>query len=736
MDMFKCALLFAVSMAAATPFAAASAQPQPPDDTDEVEDQDQGKAKQLDAIRVTARRRDEPARHVPLAVTALNREELASRGINDLGGLGEAVPNLAAYPARSFNSALTAYIRGIGQFDPVWGVEPGVGIYIDDVYLARPQAALLDVLDVDRIEVLRGPQGTLYGKNTIGGAIKYVSRRPGPEFGGELSLTAGSYEQREGRAVLNLPFGDRLRTRAAVARLARGGYGHNLVTGEDVSDRDATVARIGVEWLASDDVDVRLAWDGYRDRSAVQGAKRLATNPLDPAQTPPDPGDFDVRNGTPNYDQLDAGGLSLTIDWNIGERFRLTSISAHRGSRSRGTNDFDTLPVAIMELTRRFEDREDTQEWQLHWASARTHAIAGVYLFDGEAAGAGYIGGLGFGLTRGRIDTRSAAAYLNLTQEFDHGIGLEAGLRHTVERKAARMFDQDFADGGFMTPLGPPNTDFRDAKTFGALSPRLGVSWKPNTALMLYAQGTRGFKGGSFNIRALQRQFPESVHPVDDESVTAWEIGAKGRWMDGRVGLDAAAFRNDYDGIQLSVATSYDSDGDGMRDQFFQDFRNAGSGIIDGVEAELFVRSRAHLEWRAHAGYLDARYTRFISADRDIAGSRHFANAPRWTAGASMIADIPLGRAGALLARVDASYRGRAYPTTDPGEALAQPGYALWNASLAWRSPRRDWEVALVGRNLGNTSYRVSGFSLPPYGVLAGYYGPPRTLSLTASCFF
>ncbi|HRF83384.1 MAG TPA: TonB-dependent receptor plug domain-containing protein, partial [Pseudoxanthomonas sp.] len=175
-------------------------------------------ATELDRIVVTARRHEESLRDVPQAVTAVDGEELESRGAIDIAALDMLTPNLTIHPARAFNGSVTAYIRGIGQFDPIWGVEPGIGIYLDDVHLARPQGALLDVLDVQRVEVLRGPQGTLYGRNSLGGAVKVVTRAPEAEFGGKIALTAGDYGRRDGRLVLNVPLADTLRTRLGVAR--------------------------------------------------------------------------------------------------------------------------------------------------------------------------------------------------------------------------------------------------------------------------------------------------------------------------------------------------------------------------------------------------------------------------------------------------------------------------------------------------------------------------------------
>src|SRR5690242_41914 len=200
-------------------------------------------------IIVTARKREENVQDVPVAVTVVTEDELEESAAADISELQTQVPNLAVYQGRNQSTTLTAFLRGIGQADPLWGVDPGVGLYIDDVYIARAQGALLDVYDVARIEVLRGPQGTLYGKNTIGGAIKYVSRPLTDDFTGAVSLTAGQYSTLDLRASLGgalVP--GKLRGKIAFASLNHGGYGENLFTGRDVSDRKTLALRGGLDW--------------------------------------------------------------------------------------------------------------------------------------------------------------------------------------------------------------------------------------------------------------------------------------------------------------------------------------------------------------------------------------------------------------------------------------------------------------------------------------------------------
>ena len=697
--------------------------------------------KELDAVVVTARRREEALRDVPQAVTAISGEELESRGAQNIAALGAVTPNLVIHPGRVFNGTVFAYIRGIGQFDSIWGVEPGVGIYLDDVHLARPQGALLDILDVERVEVLRGPQGTLYGRNTLGGAIKVVTRAPSPDFAGSLALTLGDYGRRDEKAVLNLPMGDTLRTRVALAKFDRDGYGRNLFTGAETSARNAGIARINTVWDASSDVEVGIAYDRYRDRSGPPAAARLTLAPprVDPDQTPLDPGRYDVRSDAPEKLDLDNQGASATVDWTLNPDWRLRSITAWRQGESDSVLDMESLARPLWVLTRLFSERQVSQEIQLHHDGHEASLVAGLYLFDGRESGSGHNVTTLFGVTPysgadGTLRTRSAAVYADWVRDFGPRWQLDAGLRYTVERKTATAYNAFYTDATYTTPtplppyFGRPSADFTDSETYRAPTPSLALAWRTSRA-MLYAKASRGFKGGSYNVRANTVTAPGSAHPLDAESVTAFELGAKTQWLDGRLSVDATVFHNDYRDIQLSVLTL------NTLGEVFPDFRNAGSGTAQGVELEWRARLGPRLAWTGHVGYLDAGYDEYIYGGVDVASSRAFPNAPEWTSGTSLVADFPLETAGALHARIDGRYQSTVRPTTDTTALLVQPGYALWNASVSWTSPDERWEVALRGDNLGDTSYLTSGFNYP-FGITTGYYGPPRTYSLALAYSF
>ena len=227
----------------------------------------QEKTLALEEVVVTARRREESLQDVPIAVTALTGQELALRGVADISELAQSVPSVTLEPSRATNTTLTAFIRGVGQQDPLAGFEQGVALYLDDVYLARPQGAMLDIYDVERIEVLRGPQGTLYGRNAVGGAIKYVTRRLSDEVEGRVRAAYGAYDQMDFVGTVSVPVSDSFRVGGTVASFQRDGFGDNLTTGEDQYNKDIVGYRLSAEFEPSDRLLVRLAYDKTEDDS-------------------------------------------------------------------------------------------------------------------------------------------------------------------------------------------------------------------------------------------------------------------------------------------------------------------------------------------------------------------------------------------------------------------------------------------------------------------------------------
>ncbi|GAB3331439.1 TonB-dependent receptor [Marilutibacter aestuarii] len=688
----------------------------------------------LDAVTVTARKREETLQEVPVAVTAFTADALDRLDVEDLSDLDAQVPNLTIYAARGSSSTVTAYIRGIGQSDPLWGVDPGVGIYLDDVYIARPQGALLDVFDVDRIEVLRGPQGTLYGKNTIGGAIKYISRGLPASTDGFASVTAGTNGQLDVKAALGGSFGgnDALRGRISVASLNRDGYGENRITKQDVSDKEILTLRAELGAYVSDDFDIRFAYDWMDDQSGVRGAKMLAPNPFAPGYAPLDDR-YDVRNGMPNVNDTDMQGLSATANWRVNDDWSAKYVIAKRESDTETNIDFDTLPNTIADVKAFYSDEQVSNELQVNYdAGGRARGVMGLYWFDGEAGGQvlNNFFGLLFGDTQGTVYTESFALYADWTFDLTDRLQLDVGARYTDEDKRADVLNRGYSDATYTTPISVA-ADFDKTINFKNTSPKVSLDYQVTPDIMVYGAASRGFKSGGYNIRAQATAVPRSAEPFDDEVVDSYEVGSKMAFLDQTLFLNLAAFHNRYKDIQLSVFTAFDADGDGVEDSFFGDFTNAGEGTVNGVEVEYQWLPSQHWAISGNLAWLDAEYDEFITNGVNVADSQEFTNAPEFSGAINVEYRLPLANGGDVSTRVGYSYQSEVYPTTDLSEAIRQDGYGLLNAGVIWRA-NDTWSLSLQGKNLLDEEYRTTGYNIPVLGVLTGFYGPPREVSLTA----
>ncbi|KAF1710700.1 TonB-dependent receptor [Pseudoxanthomonas kalamensis DSM 18571] len=701
-------------------------------------------ARTLDAVTVTARKREETLQEVPVAVTAFTPEALEKLNVEDIGDLDAQVPNLTIYAARGSTSTVTAYIRGVGQADPLWGVDPGVGIYLDDVYIARPQGALLDVFDVERIEVLRGPQGTLYGKNTIGGAIKYISRGLPNEVDGFASITVGSHNQLDAKAAIGGPIGGKdsgLRARVSVASMNRDGYGENLYNGQDVSDKEINAARFQLGAYASDDFDVQFALDWMDDQSGVRGGKLLSANtsptanflfPGLAAYTPMDDR-YDIYSAMANVNDTTMKGASVTATWRPNDNWVLKYIGAKRESDTETNIDFDMTPYPVADVRAYYSDNQVSNEFQANFdAGGRARGVMGVYLFDGDAGGQvlNNFFGLSFGDTQGVVNTKSFSLYTDWTVDLTEKLKLDVGARYTDEDKHAVAYNIGYTDDTFTIPSGVVAANFDKTINFKNVSPKVSLDYQITPDIMVYGLASRGFKSGGYNIRANTTAVPRSGEPFDDESVDSYEIGAKMGLLDQTLFLNLSAFHNIYEDIQLSVFTQY-IDGNG-NPQFFGDFTNAGKGTVDGVEVEYQWLPTAHWLISGNLAWLDAKYDEFISAGVNVADTQKFTNAPEFSGAINVEYRTDLANGGNLSARVGYVYQSEVYPTTDLSEAIKQPGYGLLNAGVIWRL-NDAWSFSLQGSNLTDEEYRTTGYNLESaLGILSGFYGPPREYSLTA----
>lgn len=707
-------------------------------------------------IVVTARKREENVQEVPIAVTVVSADRLEEAATADISELQGQVPNLTVYQGRNQSTTLTAFLRGIGQADPLWGVDPGVGLYIDDVYVARPQGALLDVYDVARIEVLRGPQGTLYGKNTIGGAIKYVSRALTDDATGSFSFSPGTEGNLDFRASLGgalIP--GKLRGKIAVASLKHDGYGENLFTGRDVSDRSTFAIRGGLDWLATDKVKVQLSLDYTKDDAEPKGYQRLAANPLCPlflagAACPPNDSRWDTQSGLAPLNGTDAKGSSVVVSAIMSNDWLFKSISSYRESDSENNIDFDTTPARITDVIATYYDKQFSQEFQLvYGGSGNLSGVLGLYYFDGEAGGLVkniFLNQI-FGTTDGRTLTDSVAIFGDGSYTLSDRWTLNLGLRATREKKNGIAFNAGYTNDTF-TVRNAVTANYDKEVTFDSLAPKFGIDYKFSDSVMGYFTASRGFKSGGFNVRAQSTVFPNSAEPFDDEVLTIGELGIKSVLADGQLVLNSAVFHGDYKDVQVSTFTAYDSNGDGTADAFFGNFLNAGNATMDGVEIEFDASSHT-VDWFAVNGflsYLDLTPDEFLDANHDgFVDTQVITNAPKWTAGLHLNFDFPV-LGGLLTASAGGAYRDDSVLTNEGGQYPGRPGtpllpisqkaYTLYDAWVSWLSPDAKWRFGVNGKNLTDEAYLTNGYNIPALGILTGSYGAPRTVLATVEYRF
>jgi iron complex outermembrane receptor protein len=737
-------------------------------------------------IVVTARRRAESLQDVPIAVTAYSGEQLESQGALDITDLSDTTPNVTLETSRGTNTTLTAFIRGVGQQDPVAGFEAGVGLYLDDVFLNRPQAAVLDIYDVERIEVLRGPQGTLYGRNTIGGAIKYVTRRLPNRATANLRANLGTYHQADLIASASTPLGEGLRIGGAFARLGREGFGKNLVTGASNYNKDIFAARGTVEFEPTSAFSIRVSGDYTDDQSSARKGNRLIPGQLSGA---PVLGDvYDTRAGliSPKQ-QVRAYGGAVHAELRLSDTLTLKNITAYRKDKSFAPIDFDSLPAADVDVPAIYKNRQFSNEFQLLYGSSRIQGVAGVYYLNANANNAFDVilattspvalPGL-TAATFGDVDTKTWAVFADFTYAFSDQLSLSLGGRYTNDKRSATVIRANYLNGpspalgGKGTQLGALTSNFQGEKTFKEFTPRASLTYQPNDANTLYVSYSKGFKGGGFDPRGLSTAAPDldgngtrSADEIFDyflfepEKVTSYEAGYKASMFDRRLRLALAGFLASYRDVQVPGSVGAVING---IPTFVGVTTNAGKASFKGIEAEVVAslyRSAdraSQLNFTGTLGYLDAQYDEFITnipgtGPVDVADFRRIQNTPKWTTSGTLSYLTPL-HGGELSASSTVSYRTKTYQFETPSPFLDQDAYALFDASLVWKSDG-GVSIGLHGKNLTDKQYKTSGYqflavnpvtgvplrngagnvipSLGREGVVTAFYGNPRQVFLS-----
>ena len=734
-------------------------------------------------IVVTARRRTESLLNVPIAISAYSGEQLENSGAHNITDVAQTTPNVTLEVSRGTNSTLSAFIRGVGQQDPVGGFEAGVGIYLDDVYLNRPQAAVLDIYDVERIEVLRGPQGTLYGRNTIGGAIKYVTRRLPDTLALNIQGTLGSYREADLVVTGSAPVTDNhvLRIGASMARLSRGGFGTNLTTGRDNYNQDVWAGRLSVEVNNNDNVFVRLTGDYTHDNSEPRGGHRLIPGLFSGA--PVLANVFDSQGGLLDPEQdVRAYGASLFGEFRPSDHWTLRSISAYREDHTHTPIDFDALAAVDLDVPGQYDNNQTSQELQILYNNGGLNALLGAYYLDAHSQTIFDVrlpGGV-TALTYGNVGTNTYAIFGDFTYDFSPQFSISVGGRYTWDERKSTILRQTFLGGGSPFFNGPgvlfaTTSSFAGKAQFNQFTPRASISFHPDADNMIYASYSRGFKGGGFDPRGVSTACrsasggacsPQELFDFlsfDPETVSSYEAGWHSQMFDRRLRFSLAAFYADYRNVQVPGSIGAVING---QQTFIGVTTNAGQARFEGVEfegnavlARSFASADDSLNFSWSLGYLDAKYIHFIdSRGIDVANERAIQNTPKWTASGTLEYGVPVA-AGRLTIGGTISYRSASQQFELHTPNLDQGGFALFDANLVWRSTNDRWTVGVHGRNLTDRRYIVSGYNflrqnpdtgafilangtpglnptLGREGVLTAYYGNPRQVFLTVGLNF
>ena len=714
----------------------------------------------LEEVLVTARRRTENLQDVPMSISAVSGVELSERGIRDLGGITSSVPNMEINNGRPDGGSTTAqiFIRGVGQNDYLIPNDPGVGLYLDDVYIARSSGSLTGLLDIESIEVLRGPQGTLYGKNTIGGAVRILTVRPDfDELSGRVGVTVGSYDRHDFNGSINVPVNDQVAFRLSGSSRNTDDIGKRVgdPTGQGTGNINENAARLAVRYQPVSSLDMQFTYDVTQIRQHqpygamsdfVDGASPLI-DLLNATVYPQIAEDLGLPAGTlfdsrwvsgpektyatgSNVNDYDVEGGALVVTYDIAESVSLKSITAYRTVEGVAGRDGDFSPFDVLDTISADDNQQVSQEFQFNGSADRLSWTMGLYYLEEKLQNkvdAKLWDGLvltplqlNFNPTSlSKLTSTSEAIFGQATYDLSSAWHLTVGGRYNHETK------DFFNRWTFESPAREftcPGLDVNGRRdncksTSDVFTPMASISVDLSTSLMMYLSYSEGFKEGGWTPRLFSQT---SLKRYDPEKLKAYEIGMKSAWLDNRLVLNGAVFYSDYKDLQL---TSVLADAQGNPQPVVE---NAGAAEVVGVELELTAKPAQNTSIGAGVGLMDAKYTSLASGV-SFGINNELPDTPPVTLSANIVQAMPLANGAVVNARLDANYKGKTYK--DPGNSpyLIQSAFTLLNARLSYVSTDGKWEVAAFGTNLLDEEYLTNGLDLlTTFGFIESYYGRPR----------
>ncbi len=675
----------------------------------------------IEEVLVTAEKREASVQETPIAITAYSHEELELRGIEEIEGLQFSAPNLVI-SHNSQSPVSYAYIRGIGSDQLVAGFDPGVAYHFDGVYVGQPSSMPVDLWDMERVEVLRGPQGTLYGRNTTGGAINVITKNPTDELDGTIDATIGNYDRIRLRGALGGPIvSDRLNGRLAFIYDEADGYQDNLI-GKNADATDHWALRGKLDFRITDSLNLLLTAQQF-DNNGNQGQKKRESFEGYPVYDGAIPNPSDPRKIAKDHEEkldLENTFLSAKVDWDLGA-VRLVSITAYIDNDWFQTMDIDMSSNPLMHQDWNMSTEQFTQEFQLvSNGEGPLEWILGAFYFDEDLTTDYFFEDVNVFtfFNGGTLDTKSFAVYGQASYDFrDSGLPIRivAGLRYTDDEKKIDEYQQIPA---FLVDLAG-----QDKLSWGEWTGKLGIDWFIADDVMGYFTYSHGYKGGGFSMG----QFDT----YDPEFVDAYEVGLKSTFMDGRAQVNTAAFYYDYQDLQVNFLTFY---------SFVTN--NAAEATIGGVEVESTVLLTDNLLIGGSFTWLDATYDEYIFSEGppviDLSGEK-LNRAPKYTVALTAQYDFQLGRHGVLTARTDYYWRDDVYYRPQNIPRHRADDFYNWDARLVWNTADQRFTVDAFIKNITNED-ALRGITISD-GLSTGNnsfdsYYPPRTYGLRAGWNF
>lgn len=732
MELRKC-IKIGIGMMLATSMAVTAQAQTDADDADEATDT----SHELGSIQVTARRVEETIQTVPVAVSAFSEQDLRDLQATRLDDIQNAVPNVNIVQGRASASSINAFIRGIGQPDALQTFDPGVGIYVDDVYMSRIQGGLMNLYDVERIEVLRGPQGTLYGKNSPGGAIKVITRTPRFATEGIAELTMGNYGLVSGNFYLGGNVNDNVGASFAGRITKRDGFVTDPGTGRDYNDDDSMAFRTKLHIEPSPEFNMTLSADYTRERNAATLGQQqeplisvdLVTGGVVVRHLPTgEEWNFETSTnlGPDQGQDLDHWGLSASFDWMMNNNWTMRGITAYRDLDTEFWIEFDNTTLSMSEALVALDQSQFSQELQFHYSNHDNfRAVFGGFYMKEDVPSEQLAIADDFLLVAGApttflrtidddLQTTSWAVFGQGTWSFADDWSFSLGARYSEDKKDYERSTSTFFG---LLPAANSTYAFEASDSWSAFTPSASLSYQIDPNMMTYISASRGFKSGGFNGRA---NAPGDTGAFDPEFVWTYELGFKGTFLDNRLLTNAAIFRSDYEDFQARVAEDIDS----------FPVLNAGKLRIEGFELEAAALLPTDTTVSMQLGYLDARYVEFFDARFDDAdrSDDNVPFSPKWTFRLAGIQTVNLANGGAINFGADAVYRDDTWLSVDNQPNLFQDSFWLYNAFARYQTPSRDWEFSAGIRNITDKVYKIDAQEFSSVGNIQGaFFGAPRT---------